>query len=78
MPKATLTEVEQKVLTAFAAEPDAWLNWYYHTVVAAAGDGDVAEATCRGLRRRKLLDGQGRGKFAQYGINDKGKAALDG
>lgn len=76
MPKATLDDAERKVLTAIAAEPDAWLNSFYHTVVAAAGDAGVAEAVCRRLRQRKLVDGQGRGKFAQYGINDKGKAAL--
>lgn len=74
-----LDDTERAVLTAIAAEPDAWLNSFYHTIIEAAENSVfLADATCRNLRRRKLVDGEGRGKNAQYAINDKGKAALDG
>lgn len=39
-------------------------------------DFDVADAVCRRLRQRKLVDGDGKGKWAQYGSNEKGNAAL--
>lgn len=72
-----LTEVERAVLTVLARNDDAWLNTFYHEIVAAAkGDLPRADAICRNLRKRKLLEGSGRGKWVQYGITDAGKAAL--
>lgn len=72
-----LTTVERDVLAVAAAEPDAWLNSFYVPIIeVAGGDWATAAAACASLRRRKLLDGEGRGKFAQYGINDAGRAAL--
>lgn len=72
-----LTDVERRVLEAVAAEPDGWLNHFYSTITEAAnGDFHLAQATCMNLRRRKLVDGEGRGKWAQYGINENGRAAL--
>lgn len=72
-----LTEAERNVLQCFAANEDAWLAFYNHEVIAAAGDFDTAQVICKGLRKRKLLDTDGgRGKHTGFGINDKGREAL--
>lgn len=72
-----LNEHEVAVLRALAAEPDAWLAAYYHSVITAAGgELEASKQTLGALRRRKLVDAEGRGMHAGYGINDKGKAAL--
>lgn len=86
MARITLTTGEQVLLEKFrdlGADDDsgAWA-WYYPPIsqaLAAAGrNPEEADAMCRNLRQRKLLDGQGRGRHASYWITDKGKAALDG
>lgn len=73
----TLTEAERKVLQCLADNSDAWLAFYNHEVIAAAGDIDTAKDICKGLRRRKLLETDGgRGTHTGYAINDKGREAL--
>lgn len=63
-----LSETEQRVLDYIEADKEAWFNHYESGIVEiCGGDFDVAMATCRRLRTLKLVDGTGRGKFAQYG-----------
>lgn len=65
---AQLTEIEQAVFDVIDADPEGWFNWFYPEIVqAAGGDLDIAQATCKRLRTLKLVDGEGRGRFAQYG-----------
>lgn len=80
-----LTDGERAVLAAFVAlekaDPDGCWNWFYADVVRAAegtGDGGRADAICRNLRKRKLLKGDGTGKFATYYPTDKGREAVEG
>jgi hypothetical protein len=72
---------ERPVLEAFARleeqDPEGAWNYFYHEIVKAAdGIPERAKAVCSRLRGRKLLTGDGRGQFATYYINDKGKEAL--
>lgn len=72
-----LTERERKVLKVYAENSDAWLASYNNDVIEAAGGFDDASRIVKGLRRRKLLDVDGRGEHAGFGINDKGRKALE-
>lgn len=84
MGKVTLTAPERAVLEVFkqlSADDDegAWSCFYVDVIRAAGGDLDVAHAICSSLRRRKLLDGNGRGKLeASYWISEKGEQAING
>lgn len=75
-----LSEDERNVLEKFVelekADPEGSWNSFFNEIVEAAGDMFRAEATCRELRRRKLLKGEGRGKWATYYPTDKGKEAV--
>lgn len=75
-----LTDVEAAVLLTFVKldtdDPGgAWAAYYADVIKAANNDLDLANATCRNLRQRKLLKGEGRGMHASYYPTDKGKAA---
>lgn len=83
-----LTDDERRVLEAFVANEKkdangAW-NSFHDSILAAVADGGevtdwtigIADATCRNLRRRKLLKGEGQGQRASYYLTDKGKEAV--
>lgn len=76
MPTFILTEPERRVLQVLADNDDAWLTFYYHEMIEAAGDIDRSEAICKGLRKRKLIDAEGRGMHSNFAINDRGREAL--
>lgn len=60
-------EMERDVLAVLAREPDTWFN-HFAPEVAAACDGnlDAAMAVCKQLRKKKKVDADGTGKWAQY------------
>lgn len=77
---AVLTDAERSVLAAFVQnekdDPEGAWNWFHHSISSAAGS-ESADAICRSLRRRKLLKGEGSGRFATYYPTDKGREALE-
>jgi hypothetical protein len=78
MAEVTLDDRERAVLEALAKEDDdAALAAYYAPIIeAAGGDLDVAQATLRNLKRRKLVGGEGRGLHASFWIEPKGREAI--
>lgn len=86
MPKLSLTDGERTYLQALNDLDDgegAFTAWAPHLSakikeLGRTPDMIEAAAVLGALRRRKLVDADGRGKFASYYINDKGKAALNG
>lgn len=67
MPPA-LTDIEQAVLAVIDDDADGWFNYFYPGIVqAAGGDLDAAQAACKRLRTLRLIDSEGRGRWAQYG-----------
>lgn len=82
MSSVTLNDQERAVLTAYRdlsdKDPDGAFAAYVMEVIKAVHPYGVptAQATSRNLRKRKLLDGQGRGLHAAYWITDKGREAL--
>lgn len=81
-----LTDPERAVLAkivelAKTDDSGAW-NWFYPEIAKAGIDAGASEyeldGICRGLRRRKLLEGQGTGKWASYWPTEKGKEAVRG
>jgi hypothetical protein len=81
-----LTDGERAVLKQFVENEKedaqgAW-NWFHHSIVKAGTDAGLREAeidgVCRNLRRRKLLTGEGGGKFATYYPSDRGREVVSG
>lgn len=71
-----LTDAERRVLECFKCHEGFWLRTHFPRLATAAGDADRAKEICKGLRRRKLLDIDGRGRLAGYAISEKGIKAL--
>lgn len=79
-----LTDIERDVLKTFveldAGDPEGQWNWFYADILRAVeahgGDATVADLTCRGLRKAKLLKGDGQGRMAAYYPTDKGREAV--
>lgn len=74
----TTAEMETAVLKVFAANEaedseGAWNSFHHSIIAAAGGHPEYADQVCRELRRKKLLTGEGRGKWATYYLTDKGK-----
>lgn len=77
----SLTKVERDCLQALhEADPDGehWTYVFHACFTRASNEHgpDAVIAALPVLRRKKLVDGEGRGKLAGYSINDKGRAAL--
>lgn len=60
-------KMEAAVLAVLAADPDAWFNHFSPLIVEACDDSlGAAKAVCKELRRKKKVDAQGAGEYAQY------------
>jgi hypothetical protein len=69
---------ERAVLTFLAAaDASECFNYFYGPIIEAC-DSDLirADNACRKLRRRKLVDAEGRGQMASYWINAAGREVL--
>lgn len=82
---ARLTPAERAVLKRFVtledADPKGAWGWFHRDIVVAALEAGAQDweldGMCRNLRRRKLLHGEGSGKFATYYPTDKGREAVE-
>jgi len=73
MSTVVLTEDELAVLEALGRAPE-WQFMFFSVEVQLSPE--TVKVALKSLRAKKLVDVDGRGKWAQYSIGERGKATL--